>query len=52
MTMKNKLAIALCAYAGLGLLAWLTLEGELRWIVWVLMGALAVKTWVAAKRQE
>jgi hypothetical protein len=50
--MKNKLAIAMCAYVVLGLLAWRTLEGEFRWIIWVLMGALALKTWVASKRQD
>jgi hypothetical protein len=39
--------------AGYGLIAfsaWMTLERELLWAVWVLMGGLALKTWIAAEK--
>lgn len=37
------------AYAVLALLAALTLDGALRYAVWVLMAGLAVKTYIAYK---
>ena len=46
--MKNKFAAAMGAYAVLAILAAFTLDGGLlRNAVWVVMGALALKTYVA-----
>ena len=46
--MKTKLITALSAYAALAVLADFTLDGGLlRNAVWVLMGGLAIKTYVA-----
>lgn len=50
--MNKRLMAALACYALFCVLAWLTLDGELRWIIWILMAALAVKSWVAAKQQD
>jgi hypothetical protein len=36
-------------YAVLALLAWLTLDGLFRLVVWILMGGLAAKTLIAYK---
>ena len=46
--MKRKLILPLLAYAVLGALAAVTLEGKLRIAIWILLGALAVKTWIAS----
>ncbi len=45
---------ALLAYAGLALLAGLTLDGVWRGAVWILLAGLAVKSWIAEvkRRQE
>ena len=37
------------AYAALGVLAFLTLDGVFRYGVWILLGGLAAKTWIAYK---
>ena len=42
--MKTRLIWALAAYALFALLAWQTLDGKLRYAVWILMGGLALKT--------
>jgi len=47
---KPRLWSALAAYAALALLAALTLEKAFRMLVWLALGALAVKTWIAMKR--
>ena len=39
----------MAAYAVLALLATFTLEGVMRIAVWILMGGLALKTWIAYK---
>ena len=44
---RRKLTLALAAYGIIAALAWLTLDGKLRVAVWILVGALAVKTWIA-----
>jgi hypothetical protein len=53
---KTRLLVALLCYAGLAVLAGLTLQNfdkyPIRTAVWVLLGALAVKTWIAAARRE
>lgn len=43
---------ALCAYAMLALMATLTLTGVFRVVVWICLGAFAVKTWIATARQS
>lgn len=50
--MKSRLPRALLGYAAFALLALLTLEGKLRGFILILMAALAVKSWLAAKRDE
>ncbi len=46
----TKLAIGLTAYAAISVAAYFTLQRETLWAVWVLMGGLALKTWVAAQQ--
>ncbi len=50
--MKSRLPRALLGYAVFGLLATLTLDGKLRIFILILMAALALKSWLAAKRDE
>jgi hypothetical protein len=45
---RHKFTLALAAYACIAVMAWLTLDGKLRWAVWILMGGFAVKTWIAS----
>lgn len=40
------------AYAALALLAALTLDGNFRFFVLILLGALALKSWIAVKRES
>jgi hypothetical protein len=47
--MQKKLLTAFGAYAVIALLAGLTLDGKLRLAVWILMGGLALKTYIAYK---
>ncbi len=48
--MDKKLIVALAAYAAIAALAAFTLDGgTLRNAVWVLMGGLAIKTYVAKR---
>ena len=47
--MKRKILWAMIGYAAICLLAWLTLDGNLRWLVWILMAAFALKSWAAAR---
>jgi len=48
--MRKRLAAAMAAYLLLALSAAFTLEGPFRLAVWIFLGGLAVKTWIAAKR--
>lgn len=50
--MRRRFKWALGAYAAIGVLAALTLEGMLLWGVWILLGGLAVKSWIAVRREE
>jgi|GEM_PF-2256751 hypothetical protein len=43
---------AMGCYGGLGLLAFFTLEPMPRNVVWLVLAALAVKTWLARLRQK
>jgi hypothetical protein len=49
--MKPRFFGAMVCYGVLALAAALTLERMPRALVWLFLGALAVKTWVAIKRQ-
>ncbi len=40
---------ALSAYGALAALAAFTLDGVFRYAIWILMGGLALKTWIAHK---
>jgi hypothetical protein len=42
---------AMLCYAALAVLASVTLQGLFRAAVWVFLGGLAVKTWIAVARQ-
>jgi|GEM_PF-2106915 len=48
--MRSRLSFAFLGYAAFSLLALLTLDGRFLAIVLILMAALALKTWLAAKR--
>jgi hypothetical protein len=47
--MNNRFLWAMGTYAVLALLAALTLDGLMRDAVWILLGGLAVKTYIAQK---
>lgn len=47
--MNRRLIWAMSAYAVLAALAAVTLDGVLRYGVWILMAGLAAKTWIAYK---
>ena len=47
--MNNRFLWAMGAYAVLALLAGLTLDGLMRYAVWILLGWLAAKTYIAKK---
>lgn len=50
--MKLGLQSAMATYVALALLAALTLDGKFRLVVWIFLGGLALKTWIAAKRER
>lgn len=50
--MRQRFRYALAAYGLLATLACATLDGKLRWFVLILLVALAVKSWVAVRRDE
>ncbi len=45
------LSTALGLYAALAVMAGWLLSGEVRLAIWILLGGLAVKTWIAWKRR-
>ncbi len=47
--MNTRLIWAMAAYAILAALAGFTLDGVFRYAIWILMGGLALKTWIAYK---
>jgi hypothetical protein len=47
----RKFYLALAAYAGIALLAGFTLDGNFRLVVWILLGALALKTYIHTLKQ-
>jgi hypothetical protein len=50
--MKSRFIAAMACYAVLALLSAFTLEGVFRIAVWILLGGLAVKTWIAQAQQR
>ena len=50
--MKPRFLAAVACYGVLALAAALTLERMPRALVWLFLGAMAVKTWVATRRQS
>jgi hypothetical protein len=50
--MKPRFYMAMAAYGVLALLALFTLDRVPRFVVWLFLAALAVKTWIAAKQRE
>ena len=48
---KRRFYLALAAYAGIALLAAVTLDGNFRLVVWILLGGLALKTYIATLKQ-
>lgn len=47
----RKFYLALVCYAAIALLATLTLDGKFLWVVWIFLGGLALKTYIATLRQ-
>jgi hypothetical protein len=47
----RKFYLALACYAAIALLATFTLEGKFLWVVWVFLGGLALKTYIATLKQ-
>jgi hypothetical protein len=47
--MNRRLIWAMTAYGGLAALAGFTLDGTLRYAIWILMAGLALKTYIAHK---
>ncbi len=51
-TRGRKFYVALAIYAGIALLAALTLDGKFRWVVWIFLGGLAVRTYIATLKGQ
>jgi predicted negative regulator of RcsB-dependent stress response len=49
---KKKLRIAFLLYALLALAAWWSLAGEMRLLVSFVLGAFALKSWIAWKKEQ
>jgi hypothetical protein len=47
----RKFYLALACYGAIALLATLTLDGKFLWVVWILLGGLALKTYIATLKQ-
>jgi hypothetical protein len=45
--MRSKFAIVMMIYGLLALIALFVLHGQFRWAILILLGGLAVKTWIA-----
>ena len=43
----RKFYLALACYAAIALLAAATLEGKFLWVVWIFLGGLALRTYIA-----
>jgi len=49
--MQMRFYAAMACYAILAVAAWLTLDGKFRTVVWILLAAFAVKTYLAKLQQ-
>jgi hypothetical protein len=47
----RKFYLALACYGAIALLATLTLDGKFLWVVWIFLGGLALKTYIATLKQ-
>ncbi len=47
----RKFYLALTCYGAIALLATLTLDGKFRWVVWIFLSGLALKTYIATLKQ-
>ncbi len=47
-----KLLVALAAYAVLAIAAWRTLDAEILWVTWIVLGAFAIKTVLVALKSR
>jgi hypothetical protein len=47
----RKFYLALACYGVIALLATLTLDGKFRWVVWIFLAGLALKTYIATLKQ-
>jgi hypothetical protein len=47
----RKFYLALACYGAIALLAASTLDGKFRWVVWIFLGGLALKTYIATLKQ-
>lgn len=50
--MERRFKVGLAALGVLALLAGVTLEGDLRWVTWLVLGAFALKSWIALAKQK
>ncbi len=50
--LRRRLRWALAAYAAIAVLAALTLDGALLYLVLLFLGALALRSWIVVKREE
>ena len=46
-----KFHVALACYGVIALLAWLTLDGKMQWVVWIFLAGLAVKSYLVTLRK-
>ena len=47
----RKFYLALACYGVIALLATLTLDGKFLWVVWIFLGGLALKTYIATLKE-
>lgn len=52
MSLRSRLKWAFGAYAVIAVLAWSTLDGAFRYMVLVVLAALAAKSYIHVRRQE
>jgi hypothetical protein len=50
--MNLRFGAALAVYAGLAVLAGLTLDGNIRLATWIFLGGIALKTWLVVLKRH
>ena len=50
--MNRRFAAALATFAGLGILAYFTLDGKILLGTWILLGAFAIKSWLVVLKER